>query len=237
MRTNCAATVVAAAALAGVLCGCGGSGDPSSQAAPSQLSMQLPMLASQPTTPGRAPARPATVLRGGAGDRLLYKARRAALRADYLEVAQWRREEQLLSRDVNVLKRRGQVLIWEDGRRSFTWRSGMRCFDRHTEYRRGAVTDVRRSASPPDLTGSRLSIRHGTRVVRGRARHTDFADTLFEVRIASSGRPQAMRQRQARFGVIPPGRWFHNRYEFLDAAEFARRAGGPPGPLCQKHDR
>ena len=60
----------------------------------------------------------------------------------------------------------------------------------------------------------------------------DFADTEFEVSLDEGGRAIMARQRGARFGVIPPGRWETSRYRYPTAAQFARLAGGRPRPRC-----
>jgi hypothetical protein len=170
---------------------------------------------------------------GDDAQRALDDARKAALQADYLSVRQSGRKQLLFGRGVTVRKRRGRVVVWEDGHQSFTSSAGRRCFERDTEFDRRAAGEVRRGAAPPNVREARFIDRHGSRVLRARERHTDFADTEFELRVDKSGRPRSMRSRSARFGVLPPRRWFYMRYEFLTAAEFDRRAGDPPSPRCR----
>jgi len=83
-----------------------------------------------------------------------------------------------------------------------------------------------------EITDVRVEMRDRGRLLVGRERHMDSADTEFEVFLDERGRATTARQRAARFGAVAPGAWETVRYRYPTAAQFAWLVGGRPRPRC-----
>ena len=107
---------------------------------------------------------------------------------------------------------------------------------RSTEFNRDDVRQIRETVAPPHLSKLRVAARNGRRVLSGRLEQpkpSDTADSEFELRLDGSGRLAVLRQRSARFGVIPAGRWYTATYSYSTATQFARAVGRAPRPRCR----
>jgi len=171
---------------------------------------------------------------GDEGAAALERARSAVLDAPYLQVGQTGgRRRLLLSARSIVIAQNGRVLAWRSGDEEFTLRSSGRCYERYTDFNRGDIVGQRRGVAPPLVADVSLRERNGREVVSGRERHMDFADTEFEVFLDRSGRPERMRQRSARNGVVAPSRWNTTTYRYLSRSRFRRLTGEAPTPRCR----
>lgn len=165
-------------------------------------------------------------------DAVLRTATHKTLSAPYLVVSSGRGRQLLFSPNVTAIKRGGQLAAWTTTTEELTWDRHGRCFARTTEFNRADAPDERRAVAPTKAGNAHLEQRDGTRVVTARETHSDFADTEFESHLDPSGRLAIVRQRSARFGAIPAGRWETARYVYPTAAEFARLVGLPK-PRCR----
>jgi hypothetical protein len=165
---------------------------------------------------------------GGDDDEPLRDARAKLAAAPYLQVG-----DVLLSPRLTVIRRGRRVLAWTGVRAELIWSAAHRCYNRRTQFNRDDARQLRAAAAVPGLTEADEHTRDGTRILTGREAHSDFADTEFEVSLDTTGRIALVRQRSARFGVIPPGRWSATRYRYPTAEQFARLAGPAPTPRCR----
>ena len=172
----------------------------------------------------------------GSGD-ALRDARERTLSAPYLTVtSDGGRRVLLLSRGLTVIKSRRRVLTWVTPAFEWSWWDTRRCYERHTEFERDDVLEQREGVVPRELGDVRVEASDGGRLISGRARlpqPSDTADTEFRMRIDGTERVVEVRRRSARFGVIPPGRWYTTVLRYPSAAEFAEQAGRPPRPRCR----
>lgn len=168
---------------------------------------------------------------GSAGD-ALEEARAKTLSARHLVVSQSGGRVLYFSPGLTVIKKRGRVLAWTTADEEFTRKANKRCYQRHTDFTRDDVRDQRRAVAPPDVPGVDLEEDNGVRVLAGREKHMDYADTEFEARLDDEGRLAEARYRSARFGVLPASRWATAVYRYPTAEQFRRMAGPPPRPRC-----
>jgi hypothetical protein len=169
----------------------------------------------------------------GEGDAALRRARQAWRSAPYLVVSVAGESEELFSSKLTVLKRRGRVTSWATAAEEFQWQARRRCYERRTEFNRDDERRESLAIPPPAASGVKLDVRGGVRVLSGRAKATEGADTEFEVRLDGAGRPTRLRARYAKWGVFPATRWGSLEYRYPVAANFARLAGSPPKPRCR----
>jgi hypothetical protein len=139
----------------------------------------------------------------------------------------------LVSPDTVAIKHRGRTVVWVRNGVSYTWRSRQRCYDASTEFNRADIREQREAPWPDDVTDVQVVRRSGERVVTGRERHTDSADTELELTLDDAGRPRLLRVRSARWGVVPAGRWFETAYAYPGPERWRRSAGGEPRPICR----
>jgi hypothetical protein len=170
---------------------------------------------------------------GSEGANALRRAADKTRSAPYLVVSQGA-HELFLSRRLTVIKERARVVTWTATTEEFTWRANKRCYQRSTEFNRDDVRQQRENVAPRQLGAVHSSERNGIRVLTGRTEEsTDSPDTEYELRLDSSGRLAVVRQRSARFGVLPPGRWSTAKYRYPSAERFALAAGPAPRPRCR----
>ena len=170
---------------------------------------------------------------GPSADDALDEARAKTLAARHLIVSQPAGRELLFAPRLTVIRQRGRVVAWVEADEELTLNAGKRCYDRHTEFNRDDIADQREGVMPPDVGDVEWVQRDGARVLSGRERHMDYADTEFEARLDGEGRLATTRSRAAEFGVLPAGRWRTTEYRYPSATEFARLVGRPPEPLCR----
>lgn len=170
---------------------------------------------------------------GRSADDALGEARAKTLAARHLVTTYPGGRQLLFGPELTVIRRRGRVLAWVQTDEELTRNTTKPCYDRHTEFDRDDLADQREGVMPPDVDGVEWTKRGGIRLLSGRERHMDFADTEFEARVDAVGRLATARFRAAEFGVLPAGRWTITRYRYPSAEEFARFAGRPPEPLCR----
>ncbi len=166
------------------------------------------------------------------GGAALRAAREKSVGARYLVVSEGGGRQTLFSPRLTVIRRHGRVISWATAAEEFGLRKGERCYVRSTDFNRDDLRQLREGAWPARFPDPDVEMRDGGRVLVGRERHTDFADTEFEVFLDDAGRATSARHRSAKFGVIPPGRWQTLGYRYPSAAQFARLAGGRPRPRC-----
>jgi len=159
-------------------------------------------------------------------------AKTKTLGVPYLEVLRGGGRETLFSQERTVIRRHGRIISWATTEEELLLRRGRRCYDRSVDVNRDDLRQLREAAWPTQATDLDVEMRAGGRVLVGRERHMDFADTEFELFLDEAGRATMARLRAAKFGVIPPGRWEELRFRYPTAAQFARLVGGRPGPRC-----
>ena len=171
---------------------------------------------------------------GGRGDGLdaAADAKAKALSARYLILLQAGGAEHYFSPKLTVIKRRGRVVAWTTASEEFSLRSGKGCYERHTDFNRDDARQERQAAWPSKVPYFKPEERDGVLVLSGREKHSDFADTEYELYLDAAGQLTMLRQRSAEFGVILAGRWATTRYRYPTATEFARLAGAVPQPRC-----
>lgn len=169
----------------------------------------------------------------GHGNDLARAPREKTLSAPYLVVSRGGGREILHSPTLTVIRRRGRVVVWASPAEELSLRRGRRCYDRTTDFNHDDLRQLREAAWPAQsLDDLQVEARGRGQVLTGRERHMDFADTEHELFVDEHGRMSMARQRSARFGVIPPGRWKTVRYRYPSAAQFARLTGRTPRPRC-----
>lgn len=131
-----------------------------------------------------------------------------------------------------MIKGHRRVIAWTAATEEFTWRATGSCYQRSTDFNRDDLRQEHMAVAPQHLSSLRLDVRNGVRVLSARERHTDSADTEYELRLDHAGRLGVVRQRTATFGVLPAGRWYTATYDYPTAAQFARAAGPAPRLSC-----
>jgi hypothetical protein len=156
----------------------------------------------------------------GGADESVRQAASKTRSARYLVVSQPGGRRLLISPDLLVIERHGRVVAWTRTADELTWRDNKHCYDRHTEFNRDDVRQMRAAVVPQDLAA-------------GREEHDEGPDVEYESTLDSSGRLATVRWRAAEFGGQPAGRWYTARYRYPSAAQFASLAGPAPGPRCR----
>jgi hypothetical protein len=133
---------------------------------------------------------------------------------------------------LTVISRNRRVVLWERRDVSYLWRSGRRCYDRHTEFEHGDLIEMRRDivvAAALVDEAELVDSDHRT-VVRWRG---PIAERGYRVEgrlyLDRVGRPVLKRERTAWAGGRPYGPRYERRYRYPARLDLGR----PPGPRCR----
>jgi hypothetical protein len=177
---------------------------------------------------------------GGNGAAALRRAAVKTRAAPYVVISQGAASERLggqllVSHRLLVIRSRQHVVAWTVRAYELTWRPSKRCYEHHTDFNRDDVRQERQGLLPSHASSVQANQRDGATVVSGRVdESTDSPATEFELTLDRHGRASTLRERSARFGAVPAGKWRTVAYRYPTPAEFARLAGPPPHPRCNQ---
>jgi hypothetical protein len=124
----------------------------------------------------------------------------------------------------------GRVLLWARRDVEYTLRNDRRCYQRHTEFERADLVEVRRDLVVPQADDAELAEAGGRALIRWRYRPSEDGHWREgRLYLDRSRHPVLSRERESTFGGQPPGRWLERRYRYPSELELDR----PPGPRCR----
>jgi hypothetical protein len=172
---------------------------------------------------------------GGSGDdalEVLRSARARARAAPYLTVFDKGGRSVQFAPGLTVIRRNGDLLVWERRDVSYTLRKDRGCYDRTTEFLRADARELRRDIVVPEaliedaeLAGSKDHREihwHGPRAEEGyRVEGIVYLDR--------AGRPVRKRERTSSLSGRPLDPWVERRYRYPSGLDVEHQ---PPGPRC-----
>lgn len=132
---------------------------------------------------------------------------------------------------LTVISQHGRVVLWERRDVSYSLSGSRRCYERHTDFVRADLIEMRRGIVVPQelIDEAKLTESGGRTLIRLRGpvseRGTRVEGRLY---LDRGGRPVRKLERVAFVSRRPPRRWSERRYRYPVRLDLGR----PPGPRC-----
>jgi hypothetical protein len=130
---------------------------------------------------------------------------------------------------LTVISQNGRLVLWARRDVEYTLRRDGGCYERHTEFSRGDLREVRRTTVVPYEVDEAVARKVGSRtLIRWQVHQgVDSPGIEGQLSLDPRGRPEKGRERTMRWGAKPPSHWIARRYRFPSRLRLAA-----PRPSC-----
>lgn len=165
------------------------------------------------------------------GLEVLERARAKARSAPYLVVAGPLGQRLERTPRVTVIWEGGRLRLWARRDVEYTLRRGGDCYERHSDFNRGDIAEIRRNTVVPyEVDQASIHTVGGRTVIRWRVRQEgDTPGNEGKLGLHRDGRPAVSRERTMRWGARRASRWLVRRYGYP-----SRLSVPPPRPPCRE---